>query len=179
MNRAIVLLALLGAVALGAGVFSWVTHDQPPEVAETPVKLLFSQQYPDAQGAKTDLNAYRGQVLVVNFWASWCAPCIEEMPELSELQSEMAARDVQFLGLAIDNAANVRKFINGPVQVIYPLLVLDAAGIELGRRFGNEAGALPFTVVIDRNGNITDRTLGRVDIARLRRVILRTVDSGS
>lgn len=178
MSRAVWLLALLGAVAIGAGVYSWLANDGPPDVAESPVRLLLGQQFPDARGTPTDLNAYRGQVLVVNFWATWCAPCIEEMPELSELQSELAEQDVQFLGLAVDNPANVRKFANGPVQVIYPLLVLDAAGIELGRRFGNEAGALPFTVVIDRQGNIADRTLGRVDIGRLKRVIMRTVDAG-
>lgn len=168
------LLAL--AVAAGAG-YAW--FQGRGNTTSSPAALLLAQQYPNAAGAPVNLARYRGQTLVVNFWASWCAPCIEEMPELSDLQADMRRNlpdhPVQFLGLAIDNADNVRRFADGPGQVTYPLLVLDGAGIEMGRRFGNESGALPYTVVINNRGEVTARTLGRVNIDQLRTSIEQTI----
>ena len=126
-------------------------------------------------GISAGLYSYRGKVLIVNFWATWCAPCIEEMPELSDIQKETTARGVQVLGLAVDSADKVLEF-NAKLQVLYPLLVLDAGGIATSRAFGNTSGALPFTVVIDRTGKIVDQTLGRFKKDRLMRVIERILD---
>lgn len=169
-------LLLVLAVAAGAG-YAWLQGRG--SATPSPSTLLLAQQYPNAAGAPVNLAQYRGQTLVVNFWASWCAPCVEEMPELSALQTElhreMPDHPVQFLGLAVDNADNVKRFASGPGQVSYPLLVLDGAGIEMGRRFGNESGALPYTVVINNRGEVTTRTLGRVNIKQLRASIEQTI----
>jgi len=108
--------------------------------------------------------------MVVNFWATWCAPCIQEMPELSAMQNEFADQPVQFVGLAIDSKDKVRQF-EKQLSVDYPLLILGASGIELARQFGNSDGALPFTVVLNQNSRVVDRTVGIVPMTHLRDVI--------
>jgi peroxiredoxin len=104
---------------------------------------------------------------VLNFWATWCPPCIEEMPELSDLHADLSRRGLQTLGIAIDNATKVADFA-AKRPVSYPLAVAGMSGTELVRQFGNPTGALPFTVLIDRDGRIVHRILGRFDIVKLR-----------
>ena len=174
IKRRNLLIAALAGAGAAAGVVAGLSKFRVEPATDTVVEQLFNQNYPDANGARTSLGAYRGKVLVVNFWATWCAPCVEEMPELSEIQKATTARGVQVLGLAVDSATKVREF-NARLQVLYPLLVLDGAGIEVARAFGNTSGALPYTVVVDRDGRIVDQTLGRIKKDRLMRVIERTL----
>lgn len=174
IKRRTLLIAALAGMGAAAGAVTALFKFRVEPAADTVVEQLFNQNYPDAHGATTRLDAYRGKVLVVNFWATWCAPCVEEMPELSDIQKATTARGVQILGLAVDSATKVREF-NTRLQVLYPLLVLDAAGLEVARAFGNTSGALPYTVVIDRSGRIVDQTLGRIKKDRLMRVIDRTL----
>ena len=108
--------------------------------------------------------------MVLNFWATWCPPCIEEMPELAELHREIAPRNGTVIGIGIDSPSNIREFAEKH-RFPYPLLVAGMAGTELSKRFGNSSAALPFTVVIDRNGQISHRTLGRIKLPRLREAV--------
>ncbi len=147
------------ALAAGALVAQWQFRERA--VHDQAVDLLLAQRFADPDGREIALDAYRGQVLVVNFWATWCAPCIEEMPELSTMQGEWRARGVQFLGLAIDSASRVKAF-SERLPVDYPLLVTATTGNELARQFGNQNGYLPYTVVIDRLGRVTAQKLGRI-----------------
>jgi peroxiredoxin len=159
----------VGAAALGAAL-AW-RRVAPTGAADDAVALLLSQSMPDPTGAPFDFGRFAGQALIVNFWATWCPPCIEEMPELSDLNREMSPRGVQMIGIGIDSAAKIAEFaIRRPVS--YPLVVAGMGGTELGRRFGNTAGALPFTVLVNRRGSIAHRILGRVDIVRLRAMAL-------
>ena len=112
----------------------------------------------------------RGRPLVVNFWATWCAPCIEEMPELSAFQQQYASAGLQILGIGIDSPDNILQF-SKERPVVYPLLMAGAGGSELSRRFGNKAGGLPYTVVLDRKGRVTARMIGRFRTAELRSAI--------
>lgn len=173
-RRALTILAV-AVIALAAGVTAAWQQFRVVPADNAVVEQLFNQNYPDATGNPTDLSSYRGKVLVINFWATWCAPCIEEMPELSEIQKETTAKGVQVLGLAVDSPRKVLDF-NKKLQVLYPLLVLGVSGIDLSKAFGNEGGALPFTVIIDRKGAIVDQTLGRFKKVRLMRVIERTLE---
>ncbi len=153
------------AAALG-GVAGW-QRLRPGAAADDAVALLLGQTLPDASGAPLPLARFAGRPLVVNFWATWCPPCIEEMPELSDLHRELAPRGLQMIGIGIDTHAKIAEFAaKSPVS--YPLVVAGMGGTEIGRRFGNQAGMLPFTVLIGRDGRIAHRLLGRVDIARLR-----------
>lgn len=155
----------LGAAALGAAV-GW-RRVAPSDAADGAVTLLLAQSMPDPTGAPFDFRRFAGQALIINFWATWCPPCIEEMPELSDLNREMSPRSVQMVGIGIDSAAKIAEFASRH-PVSYPLVVAGMGGTELGRQFGNTAGALPFTVLVNRRGGIAHRILGRVDIIRLR-----------
>ncbi len=166
---------IAAALAIGGGIAAGLYQYRVEPADDAVVEQLFRQNYPDATGNRTDLSSYRGKLLIINFWATWCAPCVEEMPELSEIQKETTARGVQVLGLAVDSADKVLEFSH-KVPVLYPLLVVGSAGIDLSREFGNESGALPYTVIVDRHGAIVDQTLGRFKRARLMRVIDRVLE---
>lgn len=163
-----------GLLAAGAGAaLSWWRLGPQPAAAgqeRLAVDQLFALTLPDPDGAPVALAQWRQRRLVVNFWASWCAPCVDEMPELSALAAELEPAGTRFVGLAIDNAANVQRFAE-KLKVRYPLLVLGAAGTGLMASLGNPQGGLPFTVVIDANGAVPERILGRVRIQSLRKVL--------
>jgi thiol-disulfide isomerase/thioredoxin len=129
---------------------------------------LLSLSFPDPQGAKVALSSWAGRPVVANFWATWCPPCVKEMPELDALHKKYPG--VQFVGLGVDTAANIRAFTR-KVHVSYPLLVTGHDGIQLMRDLGNQAGGLPFTVVFDAKGRQIDRVLGQIKPAQLERVI--------
>ena len=154
-----------GAAGLGALAAWW--RLQPAPAADEAVAVLFGQSLPDSTGTPLPLSRFANRPLVLNFWATWCPPCVEEMPELSSLHDELAPKGLAMLGIGIDSAAKIAEF-SKKSPVSYPLVVAGMGGTELSRRFGNTTGALPFTVLIDRRGGIAHRTLGRVDIARLR-----------
>ncbi len=173
MALTILLISLL-ALAAGLGASWWQGRTPPP--AEPAVQALWSQRWPDPAGQPIALDALRGQVTVVNFWATWCGPCVEEMPALSTLHQQLNQQGprVAFIGVAIDRAEQVAEFTRrSPVS--YPLVIAGAAGSALARELGNTAGALPFTAVIDQNGQIAERTLGIVDLQKLRPQLERLI----
>jgi thiol-disulfide isomerase/thioredoxin len=124
----------------------------------------------DVDDQPKTLAAYKGRVLVVNFWASWCAPCVAEMPELVQLHHRYASKGVQFIGIGVDSRQNVQNFLK-KVPVDYPVLVSGFGGADLARSLGNTAGALPFTVVIDANGVVRSTKLGQVVPAQLSKTL--------
>lgn len=130
------------------------------------VQALYKTSLPDAAGAQRSLAQYRGKPMVVNFWASWCAPCVKEMPTLSELQRQYAKKGITFVGIGVDSPKNVSQFL-GKVKVDYPVYVAGFGGTDLARQFGNSAGGLPFTIVIDKAGHVRYTKLGEVDPAKL------------
>lgn len=121
---------------------------------------LFDQVLPDMAGDDQALSQWQGRPLLVNFWATWCAPCVKEMPDLDALHRQFP--DVTFVGLAVDTKVNVDKFLQ-KVQVAYPLLLIGNKGIALMRALGNKVGGLPFTVVLDTQGKVVETILGPVD----------------
>jgi thiol-disulfide isomerase/thioredoxin len=122
--------------------------------------LLWSLTLPSPQGVPIAMAQWRGRPLVVNFWATWCAPCIKEMPDLDRLQREYPG--IQVVGIGIDSGANIRRF-QQKVPVAYPLLVLEASGTDTLRQLGNRSAGLPYTVVLNAQGRITHTTLGPID----------------
>ena len=114
---------------------------------------------PDLDGKKHSLEEWRGKVIVLNFWATWCPPCREEIPLLIALQKQHAAEGLQVVGVAIDNETAVRPYRQS-AGINYPVLMGDDEALDLVARYGNRMGALPFTVIIDRSGAIVARKLG-------------------
>ncbi|MGI4985665.1 MAG: TlpA family protein disulfide reductase [Janthinobacterium lividum] len=131
---------------------------------------LFDTPYPQSGGAQRSLAGYRGKTLVVNFWASWCGPCVREMPALSALSRQYAARGVRFVGIGVDSDANIAAFLK-KVAVDYPVHVAGAGGAALAREMGDTVGGLPYTVLIDATGRIRWTKLGGVDMKQLSSVI--------
>lgn len=163
MNR---ILYVAGGLAAAAGVafglYSVGTAAPPVNGA-----ALFSQSFSDSEGKAVSLTPLKGKIVVVNFWAPWCAPCVEEMPRLSKLAAEYKSHNVEFLGIGIDSAHNIADF-QKKVQVTYPLVVGGAQGSDLVREFGDNAGALPYTFILDGSGNVRESKLGQITEKELR-----------
>ena len=108
----------------------------------------------DLNGELRSLSEWQGKVIAINFWATWCPPCREEIPAFIELQQQYSSEGLQFIGIALQQAEEVRGFIE-EFNVNYPSLVGGDDVIKAANRLGNDIGALPYTVIIDRSGNIT------------------------
>jgi len=117
-------------------------------------------------GSKLEMQALRGKPLLLNFWATWCPPCVEEMPMLDAFFRENTAKSWQVVGLAIDQPSAVRLFMER-TPVSYPVGLAGLGGSELSKALGNLAGGLPFTVVIGSAGQVLQRRIGRVSAAEL------------
>lgn len=164
-----ILFAMLGmrmAQQAGAGnestAASAPTHPPPP-----PLQALFAASLLDQNGQMQALAQWRGKPMIVNFWASWCAPCVKEMPELMALATEMAPHGLQTIGIGIDNASNIREFA-AKYHITYPLLEAGVQGSELSRQLGNASGGLPFTVLIGADGEVKKTYLGSLKFEQLR-----------
>ena len=139
-----------------------------PEEAAVAVDAIFALNLPDLDGRPQPLAQWRGKVLVVNFWASWCKPCVDEMPALSRLNSHFVPLGVQFVGIGVDDAEKLAAFIR-TTPVSYPVLVASPAGMTPGL----QVRGLPYTVVIGRDGRSAMARLGRVDEGSLEPVLRR------
>jgi thiol-disulfide isomerase/thioredoxin len=176
--------AVVAALAVGAGTLYWMRAEAPKSgaAAKATVAPVLASAAPDAvaelwqaplrdvTGKPHGLAAYKGHVLVVNFWASWCGPCVREMPLLTDLSRQYAGKGVQFVGIGVDSEQNVQSFLR-KVPVGYPIFVSGFGGADLARNFGNAAGGLPFTVVIDANGAVRSTKLGEVSPEELRHTL--------
>ena len=120
---------------------------------------LWALQVARPQGGELDLASLRGKPLLINFWATWCAPCVREMPEIDRFHREFGPRGWQVLGLAIDGPTPVRAFL-GRVKVGFPIGLAGLDGTELIRSLGNTSGGLPFSVMISADGRVLRRKLG-------------------
>ncbi len=157
----------IGLLALLVGLVLAHRHYAPSASVPPTANALFAHTFNDADGQPQPISQWQGTLLVVNFWATWCAPCIEEMPDLARVQAEYADRGVIVIGLAIDNAGAVKRF-RDELKLQLPLLVAGAEGSELVRQLGNSLGALPYTVLVDQSGRIVRSKLGQLRAAELR-----------
>jgi thiol-disulfide isomerase/thioredoxin len=156
---------LIGLLFAGLGIYAGGTRTSVPA---DPVAALFARQMPDATGTLHPVGQWKGKTVLLNFWATWCAPCVEEMPELNALQAEMAARNIQIIGIGIDSAANIAQF-SSKYKISYPLYVAGMDGAGLSHEFGNTLGGLPFSVLIGPDGAVKKTYLGRLKPDQLRR----------
>lgn len=172
MTRAHGILVAIGLLALAAGYQLHRTNSGPKTVpvADISPPALMTTALPDLDGDTRRLADWRGKVLVVNFWATWCAPCREEMPVLIRTQDEHAAHGVQVIGIALDEVARAKAF-SAEIGVNYPVLVAGMEGLKMLSVAGNEQGLLPYTLFVDRAGNITKANLGQVTEDSMRKAL--------
>jgi thiol-disulfide isomerase/thioredoxin len=170
INQSRWLMVVAAVVALAAG--AWVARTMlfAPSAAGQSAAALIGVTLPDADGKDQPLAQWSGKVLVVNFWATWCAPCREEMPMFVRLQRERGPNGLQFVGIAVDQADKVRQFA-GEIGLNYPALIGGYGAMELSKTLGNSLMALPFTVIVDRSGRVAHTQLGPLKEEQLAAIV--------
>jgi thiol-disulfide isomerase/thioredoxin len=171
-RRALVAGVATAAVLAGAGYAWWRSRQGAGqgqgagEVDQAGVQQFWPMEFDTPQGAKLAMASLKGKPLILNFWATWCAPCIEEMPMLDAFYRQNSAKGWQVVGLAIDQPTSVRKFLER-TQISFPIGLAGFGGTELTKALGNMAGGLPFSVLFDREGKLRQRRMGRLTEAEL------------
>ncbi len=163
MRRAAIFFAA-AIIAAGGGIVArgwWTQWAGQRTGAETADFTL-----PDSEGRQRSLSEWRGKILVVNFWASWCGPCLHEIPEFIRLQEEWRDKGVQFIGVALEDKEAVSDYMRR-VVLNYPVLIAGDAGLGLSYRLGNVLNAVPFTLVVDAAGKIIFRRPGELNREQL------------
>lgn len=150
------LFVLVAAIGLGAGfvVNRWIITSTPQKQTETGTpEFAPAFKLKDLEGKLRDSKEWQGKVIMVNFWASWCPPCIREIPAFIKLQEDYKDKGLVIIGIALDNKASVEQFTD-PMDINYPILIADLEGLSLSTAYGNRLGVLPYTVIVDRKGKI-------------------------
>ncbi len=150
---------ILGGVAVVAAAAGLLVGPRLLEPRGGDVEALRGASFTDLSGKVRTLAEWQGRPLVVNFWATWCAPCREEIPMLMAAKRKFGPSGLEIVGIAIDKAAKVAEF-TATFGISYPVVIADAGGLDLMRRLGNSAGGLPYTLFLDRSGAVVRRRLG-------------------
>jgi thiol-disulfide isomerase/thioredoxin len=148
----------------GAGLAWW--RFSPGQVDEGAIPALWGLEFDRLSSGKLPMASLRGRPLLLNFWATWCPPCIEEMPLLDAFYRENSSNGWQVVGLAVDKAGAVDDFL-AQHPVTFPVALAGMSGMELSKSLGNTAGGLPFTVVLGVDGTVRKRKIGRVSAQEL------------
>jgi thiol-disulfide isomerase/thioredoxin len=149
-----------GAALAGVGLAAWRGVGDAAPVAE-PVAGFWAQRWESPDGQVVSLRQFQGRPLLINFWATWCPPCVDELPLIDQFFRENQAKGWQVLGLAVDKKAPVQAFLQH-MPLSFPVALAGMAGADLGRSLGNLSGGLPFTVVLSGDGVVRQRRMGRV-----------------
>lgn len=171
-SRTITVFVVVAAAIFGYFAWRQLEKAATPETAIPAAGLarLQATALPDTSGRSMPLAAWKGKVLVVNFWATWCPPCRKEMPAFSRISDKFSAKGVQFVGIGIDSPSAIKEFaLQTPVS--YPLLIGGSEGLELARQLGNATAALPYTLVVSRDGRAVLARLGMIEEGELEAVL--------
>jgi thiol-disulfide isomerase/thioredoxin len=163
--KLIVIAVVIGAIVEGVSIYRSLSYWGPQKHSEntaTPNAMNFLKlSLSDLNQQPQSLQQWSGKTIVINFWATWCEPCKEEMPMLSQIQKDVANQQVQFVGIGVDDAKELQNWIKkSPTS--YPILVGNDSTLELTRALGNEQQGIPFTLIISPTGNVIYKKLGKV-----------------
>lgn len=143
----------------GAGLGWWRYRPAPVETAV--MSGVWGQEFDTPMGTRLALQSLRGRPLLINFWATWCPPCIEELPLLNSFYLENAAKGWQVLGLAVDKMEPVKAFLlHQPLA--FPVALAGMEGLALSKTLGNQVGGLPYSVLIGADGTLLNRKIGKL-----------------
>ncbi len=168
-RRHVLTVGVAAAAALaGVGTAYWQDKRVEPVIPESPSKPvsgdlndLWQMQFDTPDGGKLAMQSLKGKPLLINFWATWCPPCVEELPLLERFYSENKAKSVQIIGLAADKPDAVRAFLK-KLPLTFPIGITDLSGIALSKSWGNLAGGLPFSVMLAADGRVMQRKMGKL-----------------
>lgn len=178
LERIITILLIVG---IGFGIYMMLLK---PRMVPEPVQTIkektdltkfqtdrfFSTALQNATGVTEALDTYRDKTIIVNFWATWCPPCREEMPDLSVVHEQNQDNNIVVLGLAIDELEAVKTYLEtSPVS--YPIYIAEAQGMAISAQLGNQKGVLPYTAIVDAKGNVINTFYGKVNQAMLQTAI--------
>lgn len=167
------IVVLVALAALAAGIYFGNERYRAPAreaVEKRSDGGIFAASFPDMQGRPQAFEQWRGKVVVLNFWATWCPPCRTEIPDFIKVQEKFAARGLVIVGLAIDDKDKVAAFAD-EVGINYPVLIGDTRAMDLAKSAGNRLGGLPYTVILDRSGRIVGTEIGGLTGAKLEQLI--------
>ncbi|MBS3964795.1 MAG: TlpA family protein disulfide reductase [Methylomonas sp.] len=165
-----IVIGLVVLVALAGGLWVQVLRQAPVSTPPGIGAASLDFAFPDVDGQMQNIRQWQGKILVINFWATWCGPCLQEIPEFIRLQDEYGGRGVQFVGIAIEDREAVAAYLKG-VAVNYPVMVAGDAGSYLARQLGNIINAVPFTVIVDHQGQIVHRQPGELSRQQFQRIV--------
>ncbi|MBS0588950.1 MAG: TlpA family protein disulfide reductase [Proteobacteria bacterium] len=175
--KQIFLYICVAVFALGAGSYlrSMLTEAQQTKLSseegQQGAKAILAANLPDIHGENQAVSQWLGKVMVVNFWATWCTPCQEEIPEFIEAQEKFRDQGLLFVGIALDQADKVKMFSH-EFGINYPVLVGSMNTWSLAQAAGNRMSVLPYTVVINRSGEIVETYIGRVNLKKLEKLVI-------
>jgi len=161
------IIAALIAVFAGMAFKKWHIEQQ---VAKQPMIKMLDFSLPDTQGVQHHISEWQGKILIINFWATWCPPCLKEIPEFINLQTELSTSNVQFIGIAIEDLEPVQQYL-AKTPVNYPILIGGDAAISLSRQLGNIVNAVPFTLIVNPQGQVIHRHPGELSRKKLLEII--------
>ncbi len=158
------LLILAATLALVAGIYVKNNFAVSETQTQTVEKLNFSLL--DLTGKTHNISEWYGKILIINFWATWCPPCLKEIPEFIKLQQEFSDQNVQFIGIAIEDQPAVSKYLS-TLKINYPVLIGGDEAITLSQQLGNIVNAVPFTVIVNQQGQIIHRQPGELSRTKI------------
>jgi len=164
-RRTLVLSVGAGAALAGVGLAIWRNAHLSAPMAE-PFAGFWAQQWTATDGKVLPMASFKGKPLLINFWATWCAPCVEELPMVDAFFKAQQKSGWQVLGLAADKPKNVQEFLQ-KMPLHFPVAVDAMLATQWARQLGNMAGGLPFSVVINSAGEVAQRKMGKLTEADL------------
>jgi thiol-disulfide isomerase/thioredoxin len=161
----LIMLSIIGLASLiiGLGASYYMQSNQAKQQANDQIVLqeFLKGPWNDQNAKEIDTTKWQGKTLVINFWGSWCPPCVEEMPMLADVSKELNPQETLLIGLGIDSPSNIRDFL-AKTPISYQIVLGGLYGSNWGKRLGNEQGALPYTVILSPEGQVTFSKLGKI-----------------
>lgn len=167
IHKNTLLIIIVACFALAAGLF---VQNISRTTAKPTKPIILEFSLPDLLGQQRNITEWQGKILIINFWATWCPPCLKEIPDFIQLQNQFNDKNLQFIGIAIDDKDAVKDYLS-TISINYPILIAGDEGISLSRELGNIINAVPFTLIVNQQGKIIHRHPGELSKEKIVEII--------